>query len=318
VALLSFIVRRLIAMIAILFGVTAVTFFLVRLAPGDPVTQQLGQHAGDQTAYHRLYHAMGLDQPLWRQFLTYVWNALHGDLGTSVGTQIGTPVTDIIGQGLPVTLELGALATGIALIVGVPLGILAAVRHNGIIADNANMGVMMTLYSLPPFVIIPFVWLVFGQMLRNTIFHLPVTGWQGLGNPQYWIAPACVFAAGLAGFFARSMRSFMLEELKKDYIRTARAKGMSERTVIYIHAMKNTLLPFASVLGPTVAFLVVGAFIIEQEFSIPGIANITVQSTLSDDYAVTMATTLVLAAAVVVVNALTDIFYTIVDPRVRL
>jgi ABC-type dipeptide/oligopeptide/nickel transport system permease component len=315
VALLSCIIRRLIAMIAILFGVAAVTFFLVRLAPGDPVAQQLGQHAGDQATYQRMYHAMGLDQPLWRQFLTYIWNALHGNLGTSV-IQIGTPVTDIIGQGLPVTLELGALATGIALIFGIPLGVLAAVRHNRVLSDNANMGVMMALYSLPPFVLIPIVW--FGQLLKNTVFHLPVTGWQGLGDPHYWLEPAFVFAAGLAGFFARSMRSFMLEELKKDYIRTARAKGMSERTVIYIHAMKNTLLPFASVLGPTVAFLVVGAFIIEQEFSIPGIANITVQSTLSDDYAVTMATTLVLAAAVVVVNALTDIFYTIVDPRVRL
>lgn len=315
--LLSFIVRRLIAMIAILIGVAAVTFFLVRLAPGDPVAQQLGQHAGDQATYQRLYHAMGLDQPLWRQFLTYVWNALHGNLGTSV-IQIGTPVSDIIGQGLPVTLELGALATIIALLIGIPLGVLAAIRHNGVLADNANMGVMMVLYSLPPFVLIPIVWFVFGQLLKDTVFHLPVTGWQGLSDPHYWLLPAFVFAAGLSGFFARSMRSFMLEELKKDYIRTARAKGISERKVIYIHAMKNTLLPFASVLGPTVAFLVVGAFIIEQEFSIPGIANITVQSTLSNDYAVTMGTTLVLAAAVVVVNALTDIFYTIVDPRVRL
>ncbi len=316
-ALLSFIVKRLIAAVFILLGVAAITFFLVRLAPGDPVATQLGQHAGDIATYKRIYHQEGYDQPLVRQFITYVWNAAHADFGTSVA-QVGTPVTTIIGQGLPVTLELGALATIIALLVGVPLGILAAVRHNRLVSDNVNMGIMMTLYSLPPFVIIPGVWLVFGILLKDTIFHLPVTGWQGLGNPQYWIAPACVFAAGLAGFFARSMRSFMLEELTKDYIRTARAKGMSERTVIYIHALKNTLLPFASVLGPTVAFLVVGAFIIEQEFGIPGIANITVQSTLSNDYAVTLATTLVLAAAVVVANALTDIFYTIADPRVRL
>jgi ABC-type dipeptide/oligopeptide/nickel transport system permease component len=315
--LYAFIAKRLVATVFILFGVAAITFFLVRLAPGDPVAQQLGQHAGDAATYKRLYHQMGLDQPLWRQFVTYVWNALHGNFGTSVA-QPGTPVTDIIGQGLPVTLELGALATLIALLIGVPLGVLAAVRHNGLVADNVNMGIMMTLYSLPPFVIIPGVWLVFGVLLRNTVFHLPVTGWQGLGDPHYWLAPAFVFAAGLAGFFARSMRSFMLEELTKDYVRTARAKGLSERSVIYMHAMKNTLLPFASVLGPTVAFLVVGAFIIEQEFSIPGIANITVQSTLSNDYSVTMATTLVLAAAVVIVNALTDIFYTIVDPRVRL
>lgn len=315
--LLSFVAKRLIATVFILLGVAAITFFLVRLAPGDPVAAQLGQHAGDTATYNRIYHQMGFDQPLPRQFVTYVWNALHGDFGTSVA-QIGTPVTTIIGQGLPVTLELGALATAIALLIGIPLGVLAAVRHNRILADNVNMGVMMALYSLPPFVIIPVVWLVFGVLLKNTIFHLPVTGWQGIGNPQYWLAPAFVFAAGLVGFFARSMRSFMLEELNKDYVRTARAKGLPERTVIYVHALKNTLLPFASVLGPTVAFLVVGAFIIEQEFSIPGIANITVQSTLSNDYAVTLATTLVLAAAVVVANALTDIFYTIVDPRVKL
>jgi ABC-type dipeptide/oligopeptide/nickel transport system permease component len=316
-SLLFFTIRRLIAMLFILLGVAAVTFFLVRLAPGDPVAQQLGQHAGDVATYRRMYHQMGLDQPLWHQYVTYVWNALHGNLGTSV-LEVGTPVTTIIGQGLPVTLELGGLATLIALLVGVPLGILAAVRHNRLVADNLNMGFMMTLYSIPPFVIIPGVWLVFGVLLQNTFFHLPVSGWNGMGDPRSWLAPACVFAAGLAGLFARSLRSFMLEELSKDYIRMARAKGLKERQVIYLHAMKNTLLPFASVLGPTIAFLVVGAFIIENEFSIPGIANITVQSTLSDDYSVTMATTLVLATAVVIANALTDIFYTIVDPRVKL
>ena len=316
-ALITFIIRRLIAMLFILFGVAAITFFLVHLAPGNPVVTVLGQHAGDPVAYQRMYHQMGLDQPLWKQFLQYVWNALHGNLGYSV-VQIGTPVTDIIGQGLPVTLELGGMATLVALIFGIPLGVIAAVRHNKLVADNVNMGIMMALYSLPPFVIIPVVWLVFGELLQGTFFHLEVTGWQGLGAPRYWIAPVFVFAAGLAGFFARSVRSFMLEELNKDYIRTARAKGLAERTVIYIHAMKNTLLPLASVLGPTVAFLVVGAFIIELEFSIPGVANITVQSTLADDYSVTLGTTLVLAAAVVIVNALTDIFYTIADPRVKL
>ncbi len=315
--LLNFIIKRLIATVFILIGVAAVTFFLVRLAPGDPVKQMLGQHAGDVATYTRIAHQMGFDQPLWRQFVTYVWNAVHGNLGSSVN-QLGVPVTTIIGQGLPVTLELGGLATLIALLFGIPLGVLAAVRHNRLMSDNVNMGIMMTLYSLPPFVIIPIVWLVFGILLKGTILHLPVTGWDGIGDPQYWLAPAFVFAAGLAGFFARSMRSFMLEELTKDYIRTARAKGMPERTVIYVHALKNTLLPFASVLGPTVAFLVVGAFIIENEFGIPGIAQITVQSTLSDDYSVTLGTTLILATAVVIANALTDIFYTIVDPRVSL
>jgi len=313
----AFIIRRLIFMVFILFGVMAVTFFLVRLAPGDPVRTVLGQHAGDVDAYRRLAHTMGYDLPLPQQFLNYVGGVLHGDLGTSV-TQPGTSVTSIIGQGLPVTLELGGLATLVSLIFGIPLGVIAAVRHNRIIADNFNMGVMMALYSLPPFVIIPVVWLVFGIALQGTIFHLPVTGWHGITQPLYWIAPVFTFAAGLVGFFARSVRSFMLEELNRDYIRTARAKGLNERTVVYVHAMKNTLLPLASVLGPVVAYLVVGAFIIELLFSIPGIANITVSSTLSNDYAVTLGTTIVLAATIVVVNTLTDIFYTLADPRVRL
>lgn len=317
-SLLSFVIRRFILLIFILIGVAAATFFLVRLAPGDPVVQQLGQHAGDAQAYHHLYHQLGLDRPLWQQFVSYVWNAAHGDLGASVSQSPGTPVMSIIGQGLPITLELGGLATLVALLFGVPLGVIAAVRHNKIIADNLNMGVNMALYSLPPFVLIPVVWLVFGIALKNTIFHLPVSGWQGIGSPQYWILPVAVYAAGLAGLFARSVRSFMLEELSKDYIRTARAKGLTERVVIYIHALKNTLLPLASVLGPVVGYLVVGAFIIEQLFSIPGVANITVQATLSNDYTITQGTTLVLAAVIVIVNALTDIFYTIADPRVRL
>lgn len=316
--LVRFVIRRLIALAGILLAVAAITFFLVRLAPGDPVLHQLGlQHAGDVVTYRRLYHAMGLDQPLWRQFLTYVWGALHGDLGQSI-LQQGTPVTTIIGQGLPLTLQLGGAATLLALLVGLPLGILAATHRNHPLADHGAMGLMMLLYALPPYVLIPAVWLVFGIALRGTVFHLDVTGWQGWGAPRSWLAPVTVYAAGLAGYFARSMRSFLLEELGQEYVHTARAKGLSRRAVVSRHALKNTLVPLASVLGPTVAFLVVGAFIIEQLFSIPGLASITVQATLADDYAVTLGTTLLLAAAVVAANALTDILYTLVDPRVSL
>jgi ABC-type dipeptide/oligopeptide/nickel transport system permease component len=306
-----------VALVLILFGVAALTFFLVRLTPGDPVACELGKHMGDVATYRRLYHQMGLDRPLWQQFASYLWGVMHGDLGESVVLP-GTPVTELIGSGLPVTLELGGLSTLVALLVGLPLGVLAAVRQNRLLADHLNMGLMMTLIALPQFVLIPLVWTVFGIALKDTIFHLPVSGWNGLGDPQYWIAPVAVFAAGLAGLFARSVRSFMLEELSRDYIRTARAKGLPRRVILYKHAFKNTLLPLASVLGPTVAFLVVGAFLVETMFGIPGLAGLTVQATLADDYAVTLGTTLLLAAAVVVVNALTDIIYAMVDPRVTL
>jgi ABC-type dipeptide/oligopeptide/nickel transport system permease component len=230
--------------------------------------------------------------------------------------QPGTPVTDLLGNGVPVSLELGGLALLAALLVGIPLGVIAAVRQNRLIADNLNMGIMLVLYSVPAFVLIPFLvdlfsirlgWLPAGQWGDS--------GWLGI---KEMVLPVIVYAAGLAGFFARSVRSFMLEVLHQDYIRMARAKGLPERKILYVHAMKNTMLPFASVLGPTIAFLVVGAFIVENEFSINGIGYITVQSTLAGDFTVTEATTLVLAAAVVIVNALTDIFYTIADPRVKL
>jgi ABC-type dipeptide/oligopeptide/nickel transport system permease component len=175
---------------------------------------------------------------------------------------------------------------------------------------------MLVLYSVPAFVLIPFLVDLFSIRLG----WLPAGQWGDAGwlGVKEAVLPVTVYAAGLAGFFARSVRSFMLEVLHQDYIRLARAKGLRERKVVYVHAMKNTLLPFASVLGPTIAFLVVGAFIVENEFSINGIGYVTVQATLSGDFTVTEATTLVLAAAVVIINGLTDIFYTIADPRVKL
>jgi oligopeptide transport system permease protein len=312
--LLSFIIKRLFSMVLILLAVSAVTFFLLAEAPGDPVRVNLAQHATPDTI-KQLDHAYGLDLPVWHRYLNYLGDVLHGNLGMSL-VQPNTPVTDLLGNGLPVSLKLGGLALLVSLIVGVPLGVIAAVRQNKLIADNFNMGVMLVLYSIPAFVLIPIVVDIFSIDLG----WLPAGQW---GDPGWLgvkeaVLPVAVFAAGLAGFFARSVRSFMLEVLHQDYVRLARAKGLREGKVVYIHAMKNTLLPFASVLGPTIAFLVVGSFIVENEFSINGIGYVTVQSTLSGDFTVTEATTLVLAAAVVIMNALTDIFYTIADPRVTL
>jgi ABC-type dipeptide/oligopeptide/nickel transport system permease component len=314
VRLLGFIIKRLLAMVVILFAVSAFSFFLLASAPGDPIRANLAQH-GSADTIKQLEHQYGLDLPGWQRYLNYVGDLLHGNLGLSL-VQPGTSVNDLLANGLPVSLKLGGLALLVSLLVGVPLGVIAAVRHNKLIADNLNMGIMLILYSIPAFVLIPFLVEIFSIQLG----WLPAgqwgdPGWQGVKEA---VLPVTVYAAGLAGFFARSVRSFMLEVLNQDYIRLARAKGLRERKVIYVHAMKNTFLPFASVLGPTIAFLVVGAFIVENEFSINGIGYITVQSTLAGDFAVTEATTLLLATAVVVVNALTDIFYTIADPRVKL
>lgn len=308
----AFIIKRLAGAILVVFVVTLVTFSLVHLAPGNPIRLALGQRASG-IAVNQLVHAYGLDKPLFNQYLDYMGGLLHGKLGPSYEYQDLT-VNDILGRGLPITLWLGLWATIIALVIGVPLGILAAIRHNNLFSDNMNMGLNMILYSVPPLLLISAARLFFSVNLK----WLPVAGWQGYTNIQYLIMPILVFASGIVGFYARSMRSFMLEVLNQQYIRTAKAKGLAYWKIVFVHAAKNTLVPFASILGPTIAFLVSGAFIVENIFGIPGVGQITVTSTIANDYNVTLATTILLALAVVVINALTDIFYAVVDPRVRL
>ncbi len=313
----AFVVKRFFGAVLVVIGVTILTFFLVHLAPGNPIQASLGQHVGPAEV-KQLSHAYGLDQPLINQYVTYLGGLLHGNLGPSF-QRPDQNVNQILGQGLPITLWLGLWATIVAFVVGVPLGILAAVRHNKLLSDNVNMGINMVLYSVPPLLLIAVARLVFGILpAQHNWPHLPVTGWQGYTNLSSLVLPVLIYASGIVGLFARSMRSFMLEVLHQQYIRTAKAKGIAYWKIVFIQAGKNTLVPFASILGPTVAFLVIGAFVIETIFDIPGIAGITVQSTLANDYDVTLATTILLALAVVVVNALTDIFYALVDPRVRL
>ncbi len=308
----AFVVKRLIGAIVVVIGVTLITFSLVHLAPGNPIVSALGQHATG-AAITSLEHQYGLDQPLPVQYVDYLGGLVHGYLGPSYQNP-SQDVNQILGQGLPITLWLGLWATIVALLVGVPLGILAAVRHNHLFSDNVNMGVNMVLYAVPPLLLIGVAQLVLGDNLH----WVNPTGWQGYTAVKYLVLPILVYASGIVGLYARSMRSFMLEVMNQQYIRTAKAKGLAYWRIVFIQAGKNTLVPFASVLGPTIAFLVVGAFIVETVFGIPGIAGLTVQSTLNSDYNVTLATTILLAVAVVVVNALTDIFYAIVDPRVRL
>jgi len=314
VRLLVFVVKRLAGMIAILLAVCTVTFLLVAAAPGDPIRANLALHAS-ATTIRQLDHQYGLDLPLWRRYLTYLGGLLHGDLGLSL-SEPGTRVADLLANGLPVSLTLGGLALLVALVVGAPLGVLAAVRQNRLFSDHVNMAVMLALYAVPALALAPILVDIFSIQLG----WLPAgqwgdDGWLGI---KEGVLPITVYAAGLAGFFARSVRSFMLEVLRQNYIRTARAKGLAQFRVVYVHAVKNVLAPLASVLGPTIAYLVVGAFIVENEFSINGIGYITVQATEGGDLTVTEATTLLLAATVVVVNTLTDIFYAAVDPRVRL
>ncbi|MGH2449214.1 MAG: ABC transporter permease [Chloroflexota bacterium] len=314
--IVAFTIKRFIAMVIVIWLITTLVFFLGHMSPYDPIKLILGQkRLSNPQEYFHLRHIFGLDQPLWTQYTTYLGNLLHGQLGYSEETTtLGTPVWQILRAGVPVSLHLGGYALALSLIVGLPVGMLSALRQNSIL-DHGSQGIMMLAFAVPVFVVAPIAQLIFGVDLK----WLPVAGWGDPGTMGFkeLILPVTLFAAGLSGYFAKSFRSFLLEVLNQDYIRTARAKGLKQRTIIYLHVFKNTLLPLGTIVGPTIAFLVTGAFIIEEFFNIPGIGNITISAVTSNDYPLVEATTILLATAVVVVNFLTDVFYVMVDPRVR-
>lgn len=313
--LAAFTARRFLAMIVVIYLIITIVFFLAHASPYDPVAQILQQrYRAHQAA--QLRHNLGLDQPLWQQYFTYLGNLLHGNFGYSESlTTLGQPVWNLLRYGVPVTMKLGGYALLVSLLVGLPVGLISALRQNSFI-DHGSQGLMMLLYAIPTFVLVPICQLVIGAQLK----WLPVSGWgdPGVLGLKELIMPVTLYAAGLTGYFAKSFRSFLLEVLSQDYIRTARAKGLKPRAIIYVHALKNTLLPLASIVGPVVAYLIAGAFITETFFGIPGVGYITVHSVIDSDYPVIQATTLLLAAFVVIVNFVTDIFYALVDPRVRL
>lgn len=314
--LVPFVIKRLLAMVVLLFLIATIVFILAKASPYDPIKLSLGIHAANKHSYAVLANLFGLNKPLWQQYADYMGGLLHGNLGYSEGTDtFGQPVWNVLKSGVPVSLRLGFTALILSLLIGLPVGLISALKQNTAI-DHGSQFVVMVAYAVPVFVIIPICQLIFAVHLG----WVPVSGWgaPGVQGFKQAILPVALFAAGLAGFFAKSFRSFMIEVLQQDYIRTARAKGLRQRTVIYLHAAKNTLLPLASIVGPTIAFLIVGQFLVETFFGIPGIGLTTVDSVLSNDFPVVEATTLMLAAFVVIVNMLTDIFYAMVDPRVRI
>jgi ABC-type dipeptide/oligopeptide/nickel transport system permease component len=312
--LLIFAIRRFVAMIIIVYLIVTIVFFLAHASPYDPVRQILQQKYTPQAAA-QIRHEFGLDKPLTVQYLNYMGGLLHGDLGRSIGlSTVGQPVWGLIRYQVPVTLKLGFYALALSLIIGLPIGLISALKQNSIV-DHGSQAVMMFFFAIPVFVLAPICQLVFGANLG----WLPVTGWgdPGVLGIKELVLPVTIYAAGLTGYFAKSFRSFMLEVLNQDYIRTARAKGLRERIIIYTHAVKNTLLPLASIVGPVIAYLITGAFVIETFFGIPGVGYITVNSAVNSDYPVIEATVILLAVFTVLVNFLTDLFYAMVDPRVR-
>jgi ABC-type dipeptide/oligopeptide/nickel transport system permease component len=309
--MLKLILKRLVSLPFVIFSITFTTFIVGYLAPGDPVLAMLGSRT-DPDTYNRLRHLYGLDLSWYEQYGKYLNGLIHGDLGLSFHYQ-GRPVWDLIRLGVPVSVELGLVALILSLVIGVPVGLWAALRQNST-SERVSMGIMLALYSVPSFVLIPVLrWINYQFYLRGAP-SLPVAGW---GKPENWILPVIVLSAASMGYIARLTRVSMLEVLRQDYLRTAYAKGLTETRIRWVHAFRNALLPIITVVGPAIAFLVTGAFVVENLFAIPGIGFLSVQAIQQRDYPVIQSTTVILAVAVVVMNLVTDLLYGILDPRVR-
>lgn len=298
--------KRLLGTIPVIFGVLLLTFVLVHSIPGDPVEVMLGESA---TSADRevLRQNLGLDEPLPIQFFQYVAKVAQGDLGVSIHSK--KPIVDLLAERLPATMKLAALALIIAISIGVPLGIVAALKVDRW-ADNLATVLSLTVSAMPHFWLGPLLMMVFALWLGL----LPVSGMDA--NTSI-ILPALTLGFGLAAILTRMTRASMLEVLHEDFIRTARAKGLPEKTVILKHALRAALLPIVTVLGLQLGSLLAGTVITETVFAWDGIGRLLVESIEKRDYPVTQACVLVIALTYVFVNLLTDIIYTRIDPRVR-
>ncbi len=318
--MVQMLLKRLIGLILIVLAVTFVTFILGYFAPGDPIRTLMGQNF-DPRVYAILRHRYGLDLPWYQQYGAFLGRLAHFDLGLSF-TQTNRPVWDILKEGVPISVELGFWALVIQFTVGIPLGILSATRINTWV-DTVNTSVLLVAYTLPAFITCVFVQVGLVWMDQKTGMNWPVAGW---GAPwaydwtdlQYKIAPILILSLGGIAYIARFTRSNMLEVLHQDYLRTARAKGLSERVVIFKHALRNAMIPLVTILGLSFGLLIVGAFFIEFIFNIPGIANLTINAVRGYDYPVIQATAILLALGVVLGNLLSDLLYSLVDPRIKL
>ncbi|MEK3723700.1 ABC transporter permease [Paenibacillus sp. FSL H8-0034] len=305
--MLRYACRRLIYMVITLWVIVTFTFVLMKNLPGDPFGEESLKLTAEQKTL--LYAQYGLDKPLWQQYLKYMNNVIHGDLGVSYAFPT-RKVTDIIAQGFPASLELGLWALVIAIIVGLILGVIASLNHN----KGADIGAMFTAVigiSIPSFVLGPLLSYFVGVKLG----WLPTGMWTG---PSSRVLPAIALSFGTIAILARLMRTSMLDVLSLDYIKTAKAKGLPQRSIVIRHTLRNAILPVVTVLGPVFVNLITGTLVVEQIFVVPGLGKHFVQSIYSNDYTMITGLTIFYSFLLVAVLFITDIIYGFVDPRIRL
>jgi len=317
--MVQFLIRRFIGLIFVVIGVTFITFIMGYFAPGDPIRTMLGNHP-DPVLYAQLRHAYGLDLPWYQQYYHFLTGLFRFDFGLSF-QYVNRPVWDILKDGIPVSAELGFWALLLEVLIGIPVGIVSALKANSWI-DTTNMGAVLVMYSLPVFVFAVFFQVVVVWIDSHTGAQWPVANWGNawqytFTDLQFKIGPIVILALAGVAYLARLTRTSMLEVLRQDFVRTARAKGMREQVVIYRHALRNALIPLVTILGLSLGLLVTGTFFLEDIFNIPGIGAATLAATQYRDYPVIQATAVLLAVAVVIGNLVSDLLYTLVDPRIK-
>lgn len=302
----KYIIKRIGLAIVTIWAVATITFFLMNLVPGGPF---LSEKAVSPKAMAALEAKYGLDKPLFEQYITYLTDALHGDFGDSL-KQRGRTVTSIIVTKFPVSARVGGVAVLVALLLGIPLGCIAAM-HRGKFLDNLISVISTCGIAVPSFVICTVLMYFLGV-------HLKILPTYGLTSWKHYVMPVMALSFYPMAYIMRLMRSSMLDVLGQDYMRTCKAKGVSQAVSIFKHALRNAILPVITYVGPMLAYTLTGSFVVEKIFTIPGLGGEFIGSISSRDYTVIMGTTIFLATLLIIMNVIVDIIYKIVDPRIKL
>jgi len=310
--MIRYLAGRLVQIVPVLFGVSMIVFLLVRLIPGDPAISILGSRATPELVA-RVRDQLGLDLPLWQQYLNYLGNALRGDFGVSFFYQ--TDVSSLAVARIPLTLLLIGYSSLLALVFAVPFATLAAIRRGGVVDQAIRLVFTMSL-GLPSFWLAIILSLVLGVRLR--VFPISGAGTGGLDTIWHLTLPAVAIALSISPILVRSLRSSLIEVLGSDYVITGQAAGLRRSTLLWSYLLRNSLLPLVTILSINVGWLIGGTVIVEQIFGLPGLGSLLITSITTRDYAIIQIVTLILAVLVIAVNLLTDLSYAALDPRVSL
>lgn len=303
----TYIIRRVLWLIPVIFVVSVITFLLMHAAPGTPF-QPTSDRPLPPAVIERLEAQFGLNKPIHEQYISWVGNILQGDLGPSYRIR-GRGVSEIITDNMWASIQLGGMAFGLAVILGIPLGVIAALRQNKW-PDYLSTFVSVIGIATPSFVLAVLLVLIFSV----TLHWFPTSGWRG---PEYWVLPTIALSGYGIAQVARYTRASMLEVTRRDYVRTAQSKGLKERSIVTVHMLRNAFIPVVTILGPLLAGLVTGSFVVESVFAIPGIGRFFVDAIFQRDYGLIMAVTLIYALLIAVMNLIVDVAYAWIDPRIR-